>query len=76
MKNGFFHSGFAGAIRVELAGSMPFLLHGGIGLRWMINNHWAFSVEGDYRHISNADLASRNSGLDSLGGLLGLNFLF
>ena len=56
--------------------AFEFTLHGGAGLRWMINNHWAFSVEGDYRHISNANLASRNSGLDSLGGLLGLNYLF
>ena len=53
-----------------------FLLQADIGVRYMITNHWALSLEGDYRHISNADLANRNLGLNSLGATLGLNFLF
>ena len=53
-----------------------FMLHGDLGVRWMINNRWALSAEAEYRHISNADLASRNDGLDTLGATLGMNFLF
>jgi len=53
-----------------------FMLTAGAGVRYMITDHWALSLEGDYRHISNADLAPRNFGLNSLGGTLGVNFLF
>lgn len=53
-----------------------FVLHGGFGARWMINDRWALSGEGEYRHISNAGLASRNQGLNSFGGSVGLNWLF
>jgi len=53
-----------------------FVLHGGGGIRWMINDRWALSFEGEYRHISNAGLAARNQGLNSVGGTLGLNLFF
>lgn len=53
-----------------------FMLTAGAGVRYMITPHWALSLEGDYRHISNADLARRNFGLNSLGGTLGLNYFF
>lgn len=53
-----------------------FVLHSGLGVRWMLNSHWAITAEGDYRHISNAGLSHRNSGLNSMGATLGLNYLF
>jgi hypothetical protein len=53
-----------------------FMLHGGLGARYLINDHMAVSLEASYRHISNADLASRNGGLDSLGATLGFNILY
>jgi len=46
------------------------------GLRYLITDHLGISAEGGYRHISNAGLSSRNSGLDSFGGALVLNYSF
>ena len=53
-----------------------FVLHSGVGARWMINDRWAVSIEGDYRHVSNAGLARRNQGLNSAGCNFGINWLF
>jgi hypothetical protein len=53
-----------------------FTIHGGLGIRWMISDRWAISTEAQYRHISNAGLSSRNSGLDSFGGAIGFNYLY
>lgn len=51
-------------------------LLGGIGLRYQINGRWSLSAEVNYRHFSNADTAERNTGLDSLGGGVGLGYSF
>ncbi|MDB6133925.1 MAG: ompW [Verrucomicrobiales bacterium] len=57
----------------ELIGqSFEFNLQATVGLRRQINSRWGVTLEGGYRHISNADLADRNRGLDSLGFLVGL----
>lgn len=57
----------------ELIGqSFEFNLQATLGLRRQINSRWGVTLEGGYRHISNADLADRNRGLDSLGFLVGL----
>ena len=53
-----------------------FILHGGLGGHYMLNDQWAVNVEAEYRHISNAELSSRNAGLNSLGGTLGLSYFF
>ncbi len=70
--NDIFHN----QTQTRIGEEFEFTLHGGLGIRWMITDHWALSTEGEYRHISNAGLASRNSGLDSFGGTMGLNYLF
>lgn len=57
----------------ELIGqSFEFNLQAALGLRRQINARWGVTVEAGYRHISNADLADRNRGLDSVGFLVGL----
>jgi opacity protein-like surface antigen len=53
-----------------------FGLHSGLGVRWMLTDHWALSFEADYQHVSNAGLSRRNQGLNSLGSTLGINYLF
>ncbi len=47
-----------------------------IGIRYFFNNRWSANLEGGYRHISNADSADRNVGLNSLGAAAGLGFHF
>jgi hypothetical protein len=46
------------------------------GLRWRFADNWSVEIEGGYEHISNADLAPRNAGLNSLGGSLGFAYTF
>lgn len=44
----------------------------GLGLRYYLKNDWYVILEGNYRHISNADTAPRNTGLDSVGAAIGI----
>jgi len=60
----------------ELGEAFEFVLQGDIGVKYIINSKWSVSVEADYRHISNADLSSRNQGLNSLGGLMQASYYF
>ena len=60
----------------EVGESFEFVLQGDVGLKYLINDRWAVSAEAGYRHISNADLASRNEGLNSLGGLMQISYSF
>jgi opacity protein-like surface antigen len=60
----------------EIGEAFEFVLQGDAGLKYLINDHWAVSLEADYRHISNADLASRNQGLNSIGGLMQASYFF
>lgn len=63
--------------RQRLLGSeFMFNLQGGIGLRYLCSSHCAIFVEADYRHLSNAGLADRNCGANSVGGYLGLSWFF
>lgn len=56
--------------------SFEFNVQASLGIRYQINSKWAVTLEGGYRHISNADMADRNRGLDSLGGLVGIVYTF
>jgi hypothetical protein len=56
--------------------SFAFNLQAGFGVRYLCSDHCAFFLEADYRHISNADTADRNLGLNSVGGLLGASYFF
>jgi opacity protein-like surface antigen len=72
------YSDAAQADKVQrLIGSdFSFSLEAEIGVRYMIDRNWAINVGLEYRHISNADTASRNRGLNALGGVLGVNRFF
>lgn len=47
-----------------------------VGVRYMIDNNWSINLEGMFHHISNANLASRNVGVNSVGAFLGVSYLF
>jgi hypothetical protein len=55
---------------------VSFILEGGIGLRWMLNQRCAISCGIDYRHISNDGLARHNAGVNALGGMIGLSIFY
>jgi hypothetical protein len=67
------HTGYG---QREIGEAFEFVLQGDVGLKYMISNRWAVSAEGGYRHISNADLASRNEGLNSIGVLMQMSYFF
>lgn len=63
--------------RQRLIGSgFEFDLQGLAGAHYFLTDAWAVTVEGGYRHISNANTASRNLGLNTLGGQIGVSYFF
>ncbi len=59
-----------------IGGPIEFLLQAQFGLHYSLNSSWSLDAEGGYRHISNADMYSRNVGVNSLGGSIGLTYSF
>jgi opacity protein-like surface antigen len=53
-----------------------FNLNLGIGARYLISERWALILEYRYQHISNADTAKHNLGINANGPILGVSFLF
>jgi hypothetical protein len=53
-----------------------FYLHAEVGLKCMIAPNLSLDVEGGLQHISNGGLASRNFGVNALGGSVGLTYYF
>jgi opacity protein-like surface antigen len=56
--------------------SVEFLLQGGVGCRYVLSPHWSADIEGEYQHISNGRLASRNLGVNNVGLSIGLTYYF
>ncbi|MBA3963755.1 MAG: acyloxyacyl hydrolase [Chthoniobacterales bacterium] len=52
--------------------TQEFGLQAGFGCRFLLNEEWSFDVEWVYQHISNADTADRNVGVNALGGVVAL----
>ena len=48
----------------------------GLGTRYLLNEHWAVGLELRYQHISNADSGRHNLGINALGPILGVSYLF
>lgn len=47
-----------------------------LGLSILITPKWSCELEGNFQHISNANTADRNVGVNALGGLLGVTRSF
>jgi hypothetical protein len=74
---GGFYSDISQDLSQTLIGQRwEFNLQAAVGVRYMLTDRWAFSLEGGYRHVSNADLAERNTGLDALGAQIGFSRFF
>jgi lipid A 3-O-deacylase len=48
----------------------------GIGARYLISQKWALMLEYRYQHISNANSAQHNLGINANGPILGVSYLF
>jgi lipid A 3-O-deacylase len=63
-------------IQRKIGAPLSFNLKAGVGARAFVNEKTAIFLEFDYRHLSNAGIASRNRGLNSGGAWLGASFFF
>jgi lipid A 3-O-deacylase len=59
-----------------LGGPVEFTPQASVGLRFMVNPQWSIHLEGMFHHISNAGLYPRNVGVNQVGALLGVSYLF
>ena len=59
-----------------IGGNFEFILEATFGARILLNDHWSVLIEGGYQHISNADTAARNVGVNALGGRIGLGYIY
>jgi opacity protein-like surface antigen len=48
----------------------------GLGLRYLMSKHWSLNLECRFQHISNADLSNHNLGVNGIGPMLGVSYLF
>lgn len=53
-----------------------FYLHGQVGLKFFVTEHLSLDIEFGIQHISNANLASRNLGVNAFGGQVGFSYYF
>jgi hypothetical protein len=51
-------------------------LQAGLGFKILLAPKWSLDLEADYQHISNANTANRNVGVNALGGLIGVSRCF
>ena len=69
---------------VELASSTAeiggvVLIVGGLliaSARYVLARHWSLDLEYRYQHISNANLAGHNLGINAHGPVLGISYFF
>jgi hypothetical protein len=74
---GGLHSDAAEDRSQRIIGSdFEFILQADIGARFLLNDHWSLLVEGGFQHISNADTAARNVGVNALGGRIGMGYIY
>jgi hypothetical protein len=64
------------AVQRILGSEWSFDLQAALGLRFMISERSCVTLKAEYRHNSNAGLADRNLGVNSLGGVVGLTFFY
>ncbi|MDD4932733.1 MAG: acyloxyacyl hydrolase [Methylacidiphilaceae bacterium] len=55
--------------------AIEFTPQAGAGFRYMLSKHWSINAEALFHHMSNADMAPRNIGVNEVGGLVGFSYL-
>jgi hypothetical protein len=48
----------------------------GAGVHCFLTENWSLDIEAAYQHISNARMASRNYGMNPVGGQIGFTYFF
>lgn len=73
---GLYNDVFEERTQSLLGSAFEFNLQGAFGVRYLCGERCAIFLEANYRHISNANLADRNAGMNSAGSLLGVSWFF
>jgi hypothetical protein len=60
----------------EQSTQFNFVEYAGGGVHYFFNKNTALTLEGRYRHLSNASIREPNKGIDSYFALIGLSYLF
>ena len=71
-----YNDGYRDRTQHALGHAFEFQIGGGVGVRYLWSDARAVFVEADFRHISNAGIASRNTGSNAAGGFLGVSRFF
>jgi lipid A 3-O-deacylase len=56
--------------------ALEFTPQASVGFKYLVCEDWSIDVEAMFHHVSNANLADRNSGINSLGGFVGATYFF
>jgi hypothetical protein len=56
--------------------TFQFNLNIGVGARYFLAERWSLNLECRYQHISNANTAKYNLGINALGPILGVSYFF
>jgi opacity protein-like surface antigen len=64
------------AVQHLLGSDWSFDLQAAAGIRFLTSERFSITLKAEYRHFSNAGLADRNHGLNSLGGVLGVSLFY
>lgn len=56
--------------------ALEFTPQGSAGFRYLISENWSIDAEFIFHHISNAEMADRNDGVNAMGGLIGFTYFF
>jgi Lipid A 3-O-deacylase (PagL) len=67
---------YADVDRRVLGQTFNFNLGLGVGVRCFVARNWSVNIEYRYQHISNADMARHNLGINAQGAILGVSYFF
>ena len=62
--------------RTVIGEEFNFNLNLGVGVRYLIGEHWSVNLEYRYQHISDAHLSSTNVGINAEGPIVGISYFF
>jgi lipid A 3-O-deacylase len=71
-----YNDGYHDQEQRALGQAIEFYLQTQIGVKWFIRNNLSVNLEGGFIHISNCNTATRNLGINALGGSVGLTYYF
>lgn len=73
---GLYNDAFHHREQIVIGSGPEFNLETSAGVLYRIAKNWGANFEFGFRHISDAETSSRNSGVDSFGGLVGITYFY